>query len=116
LNDDDDDDVVHEGDSADWCQHSPSRSYAHKNHNKASSKARASAGSNASQRLDRHKKDRDVILAELELNRAQTETRKVELRLAQMDARVGLSRRSRTSSEASSVWSEEQSAVSSSHR
>jgi hypothetical protein len=104
-----DSDVVSDGDSADWHQHSPSRSRARENHDKASSKALSSAGSGVSQSLDRREKDRDVALALLEV-------RKAELLLAQVDARVGLSRKSRNSSQASSVRSDKRSTISSSRR
>jgi hypothetical protein len=76
------DDVVNEGDSADWHQLSTSRSNAHQNHDKASSKSLSSAGSGASQSLDGRNKDRDMAIAELEAKEA-------KLRLLQMDARVG---------------------------
>jgi hypothetical protein len=94
------DDVVNEGDSADWCQHSPSRSNACRNHDEASSEALSSAGSGVSQSLGGREKDRDIAVAEFKFEEA-------KLRPLQMDARVGLSRRSRTSSQASSVRSDE---------
>jgi hypothetical protein len=81
---------------------------ARENHDKTSSTL-SSAGSGASQSLDGRKKDRDIAIAELKLEEA-------KLRVLHMDARVGLSRRSRNSSQASSVPSDGQSAMSGSRR
>jgi hypothetical protein len=106
------DDIDNDGGSADWPQTrqgSPGRLSAHKKRDEASSKALSSAGSGASQSLDGRKKDRGIAVAELKVEEA-------KLRLLQTDARVGLSRKSRNSSQASSVRSDEQSAISSSHR
>jgi hypothetical protein len=106
------DDVDDEGDSADWRQtlrDAPSRSNARKNHDEASSKALSSAGSVASQSLDGREKDRGIAIAELKVEEA-------KLRLLRVDARVGLSRRSRNSSQALSVRFDEQSAISSTRR
>jgi hypothetical protein len=69
----------------------------------------SSAGRGASQSLDGHKKARDVALAILEVKKA-------ELLVAHMDERVWLSKRSRNSSQASSVRSDEQSMLSSPRR
>jgi hypothetical protein len=115
-----------DGDSADWHQtnqHSPRSLDAHKGHDKAYSKALSSSGSGVSQSLDGHKNDRDMARNAVEIAQAKErtaqaieETKQAEMHLLKMDASVGLSRRSRNSSEASSVQSEGQSAVSSSHR
>jgi hypothetical protein len=115
-----------DGDSADWHQtnqHPTSSLEAHTGPDKAHSIVLSSDGSSVSQSLDGHKYDRDMARKEVEIAQAkqkvaqmETKTREAEMRLLQMDASVGLSRRSRNSSEASSVRSEGQSAVSSSHR
>jgi hypothetical protein len=67
-------------------------------------------------RLDTHKRDRDVIIARLEFQRAQEETRRTELQLAELDAEAGLSRRSRNSTQASSLHSGGRSVASGAHR
>jgi hypothetical protein len=65
--------------------------------------------------LDGRKYDRDIARKGVEIAQTKQKVAEAEMRLLQMDARVGLSRRSRNSPEASSVRSEGQSTVSSSH-
>jgi hypothetical protein len=63
----------------------------------------SSTGSGGSRSLDARKKGRDVVLARLEFQGADRETRRMELELAELDAYAGLARRSRNSSQASSL-------------
>jgi hypothetical protein len=82
----DEDDAVHEDDGSEWFQCSPTRSSEQKSRDNVGSKVLSSAGSDASRSLDGHKRERDFILARLELQKAQEETRRMELQLAELDA------------------------------
>jgi hypothetical protein len=105
----DEDDFVHDGDGADWHQLAPSGSRVQQNRDKPSSNAVSSTGSGASQSLEGRAKDRDIAIRQVRLGEA-------KLRFLQIGAAVGLSRRSRNSSQASSAHSDEQSVVSGSRR
>jgi hypothetical protein len=111
--------TLDDGDSADWHQtnqHALRSLDARKSHDEAYSKALSSSGSGVSQSLDGRKNGRDMERKAVEIAQAAEKTWKAEMQLFNMDARVGLARRPRNSSSASSVKSEGQSATSSSHR
>jgi hypothetical protein len=124
------DDVARGNSGSEWCRRPQTRSSERKDRDNGGSVAVSSAGGGASGSLDGHTRERDVILARLELQRAQEETcraeqetrraeeetHRIELQLAELDAEAGLSRRSRNSSQASSLHSGGRSTASGAHR
>jgi hypothetical protein len=108
------DDLDHSGDREDW-PHSSGEKHAQCQREQPSSKAASSTGSGASRSLDGHKKVRGVALARLEVRKAERLELGAELLVAELDAAVGLSRRSRNSSQASSLR-DDQSVVSRARR
>jgi hypothetical protein len=98
------DDIGHSGNRGDWRQTEGER-HETCQREKPSSKAASSTGSGASRSLDGRKKERDLAIARLELKKAESQELEAELHVAELDAAVGLSRRSRNSSQASSARS-----------
>jgi hypothetical protein len=96
---------AHDNGGSEWLRRPRTRPQDRKGRDNGVSVAASSAGSGGSRSLDAHKRDRDVIVARLEFQRAREKTRRAELQLADLDAEAGLSRRSRNSSQASSLHS-----------
>jgi hypothetical protein len=109
------DDANHSGDREDWYQKKGERHHP-RQLEKPSSKAASSTGGGASQRLDGRKKERDLVIARYKLKKAEREELEAELHVAELDAAVGLERRSRNSSQASSARSNNPSEASGSRR
>jgi hypothetical protein len=96
--------VRNSGDRNDWYQEKNEK-HQFRQLGKPSSKVASTTGRGTSRKLDGLKKERDLAVARLKLEKAEREEIEAELQIAELDAAVVLERRSRNSSQASSARS-----------